>query len=187
MKLSTRGRYGARALMELAKHHGGGPMSLKELAARQQIPLKYLEQIAIILKHAKLIKSTRGPLGGYLLTRPPDKIDLLEVVETLEGPFSFVGCVKDPSSCERVETCAFNELWSTISSEASRILRSVTLADMVRMDSEKNRPDRRCLANGAGSRSLAADSRRPSGQRRSRRQSAASVAKGSKSSRTCQL
>ena len=137
MKLSTRGRYGARALVELAKHHGQGPLPLKEMAERQQIPLKYLEQIAMTLKGAKLIKSVRGPSGGYVLTRSPDKVHLLEIIEALEGSLSFVSCVKDPSACERVESCAFNDLWKKISVETSKILRSVTLADMVRSDSEK--------------------------------------------------
>ena len=74
MKLSTRGRYGARALVELAKHEGQGPLALKEMAKRKQIPLKYLEQIAMVLKSAKLIKSVRGPSGGYILARPPEKM-----------------------------------------------------------------------------------------------------------------
>ena len=137
MKLSTRGRYGARALVELARHVGQGPVPLKEIAERQQIPLKYLEQIAMTLKAAKLIKSVRGPSGGYVLTRPPDKVHLLEIIEELEGSLSFVNCVKDPSSCERVESCAFNDLWKKISVETSKILRSVTLADMVQSDSQK--------------------------------------------------
>lgn len=137
MKLSTRGRYGARALVELAKHYGQGPLALKEIAERQQIPVKYLEQIAMVLKGEKLIKSVRGPSGGYILARPPSKVHLLEIIETLEGTLSFVSCVKDPSTCEKVDTCAFNDLWKKISVETSKILRSVTLADMVRHDYEK--------------------------------------------------
>lgn len=137
MRLSTRGRYGARALVELAKHHGQGPLALKEMAERQQIPLKYLEQIAMALKSAKLIKSVRGPAGGYMLARPPEKIHLLEIIETLEGSLSFVNCVRDPSTCERVGSCAFNDLWKKLSRETAKILRSVTLADMARHDSRK--------------------------------------------------
>lgn len=137
MKLSTRGRYGARALVELAKHGGKAPLALKEIAENQEIPLKYLEQIAMVLKAAKLIKSVRGPSGGYVLARSPEKIHLLEIIETLEGSLSFVNCVKDPSTCERVKSCAFNDLWKKISQETSKILRSVTLADMVHYDSRK--------------------------------------------------
>jgi Rrf2 family protein len=123
--------------VELAKHYGQGPLPLKEIAERQQIPLKYLEQIAMTLKATKLIKSVRGPSGGYVLTRTPDKVHLLEIIEALEGSLSFVNCVKDPSTCERVESCAFNDLWKKISVETSKILRSVTLADMVQSDSQK--------------------------------------------------
>ncbi len=97
MKFSTRARYGARALIELAKHQGQGPLPLKQIAQCQHIPLKYLEQIAMVLKSAKLIKSIRGPSGGYTLGRPPDTIHLLEIIETLEGSLGFVNCVKDPS------------------------------------------------------------------------------------------
>jgi Rrf2 family transcriptional regulator, cysteine metabolism repressor len=135
--------------MELAKHHGQGPLALKEMADRQQIPLKYLEQIAMALKGAKLIKSVRGPSGGYVLARPPDKIHLLEIIETLEGSLSFVNCVKDPLACEKVDSCAFNDLWRKISKETSRILRSVTLADMVRQDSRKKSRPASCFEEEA--------------------------------------
>ncbi len=137
MKFSTRARYGARALIELAKHQGQGPLPLKQIAQCQHIPLKYLEQIAMVLKSAKLIKSIRGPSGGYTLGRPPDTIHLLEIIETLEGSLGFVNCVKDPSTCDRVDSCAFYDLWKRLSVEASDILRSVTLADMVLKDSLK--------------------------------------------------
>jgi Rrf2 family protein len=129
----------------LAKHDGRGPLALKELAERQQIPLKYLEQIAMALKGAKLIKSVRGPAGGYTLARPPEKIHLLEIIETLEGSLSFVNCVRDPSTCERVESCAFNDLWKRVSQETAKILRSVTLADMVVRDSRKRTGPARCF------------------------------------------
>ncbi len=150
MKLSTRGRYGARALVELAKHDGQGPLALKEMAERQEIPLKYLEQIAMVLKSAKLIKSVRGPSGGYTLARAPEKINLLEIIETLEGSLSFVNCVKDPSTCERVESCAFNDLWARISTETSKILHSVTLADMVQNDQKKKGGVASCFGEDAG-------------------------------------
>jgi len=184
MKLSTRGRYGARALMELAKHYGEGPVALKEMAAQQDIPLKYLEQIAIILKGVKLIRSVRGPFGGYALSRPPDQMDLLEIVEALEGPLTFVHCVKDPSSCQKVESCAFNELWRTVSMEASKILRSVTLADMVRMDSEKKSSLLSCLEEDILSGPASAKSSRRSSQGETGVQSVSSPRKGSKSRRT---
>lgn len=145
MKLSTRGRYGARALMELAKNYGQGPLSLKEISNRQDIPLKYLEQIAMSLKDAALIKSVRGPAGGYELCRPPSEVHLLEIVETLEGALSFVRCVQDPEFCGRVGTCAFNEIWKKVADETSRVLQSFTLRDMLELDATKNNSPMRCF------------------------------------------
>ncbi len=140
MKLSTRGRYGARALMELARHYGQGPLSLREVASRQKIPLKYLEQIAMALKDAALIQSVRGPAGGYELRRAPSDIHLLEIVEALEGPLSFVRCVQDPVFCEETAKCAFNEIWKKVTAETSRILMSFSLKDMLEMDTAKKNP-----------------------------------------------
>ena len=146
MKLSTRGRYGARALVELAKIHGQGPLSLKEIASRQNIPLKYLEQIAMVLKDAGIVKSVRGPSGGYELSKSPGDLTLLEIIEVLEGSMSFVRCVKDPNSCSQVESCAFNDLWKRVAQETRKILRSVTLADMAKSDTEKKNSLVECLS-----------------------------------------
>ncbi len=145
MKLSTRGRYGARALMEFAKNYNQGPLSLKEVSSLQEIPLKYLEQIVIVLKDAKLITSFRGPAGGYELSKDPKKIRLLEIIEVLEGSISVVHCVHDPSSCGRVEECAFNDVWRKVTKATSKVLKSVTLADMVKMDTKKKNALAACL------------------------------------------
>lgn len=183
MKLSTRGRYAARAMTELAKHHGQGPLALKEMAERQQIPLKYLEQIAIGLKQSKLIRSVRGPFGGYVLARPPEKIQLLEIIEALEGPLTFVHCVRDPSSCEKVPSCAFNELWKAVSAEASKVLKSVSLADMARLDAEKKGSLSACPEEPLPYRRYAARAARSARQGKPASHSPAREAKGSKSSR----
>jgi len=147
MKLSTRGRYGARALMEYAREYGHGPLSLKEVSARQDIPLKYLEQIIGVLKEAELIQSFRGPSGGYELSRAPKKIRLLEIIEVLQGSISFVHCVHDPSACERVEECAFNEVWNKVTKETKKVLKSVTLSDMVKIDSKKKKALAACITD----------------------------------------
>jgi len=139
MKLSTRGRYGTRALVELANAHGESPVSLKEISKRQQIPLKYLEQIAIRLKKAKIIKSVRGPQGGYKLCKAPEKLNLLEILEALEGSMCFVKCVEDRSSCDRIDCCGFNELWGMIAQETSSLMSSVSLQEMTKMDKKKTR------------------------------------------------
>jgi Rrf2 family protein len=131
--------------MELAKNYGQGPLSLKEISIRQDIPLKYLEQIAMSLKDAALIKSIRGPSGGYELCRDPSDIHLLEIVETLEGSLSFVRCVQDSDFCNRVGTCAFNEIWKKVSGETSRVLQSFSLTSMLELDAEKKNSPLRCF------------------------------------------
>ena len=145
MKMSTRTRYGARALMELAINYGKGPLSLKEISTRQGIPLKYLEQIVINLRESNIITSVRGPLGGYELARKPDKINLDEIIEVLEGSLGFVQCVEDPSGCEKVESCALNELWKRVSQETHNILTSFSLADLVEIDSHKKNGASNCF------------------------------------------
>ena len=112
---------------------------------RQHIPLKYLEQIAMVLKSAALIKSVRGPTGGYELLRDPSDIRLLEVVEALEGSLSFVRCVQDPTFCDRTDSCAFNEIWKKVTEGTSRVLESFSLMDMLEMDSAKKKSPIRCL------------------------------------------
>jgi Rrf2 family protein len=131
--------------MELAKAYGEGPLSLKTISSLQKIPLKYLEQIAMPLKEANLIKSVRGPAGGYQLGRHPSDIRLLEVVETLEGSLSFVRCVQDPGVCDRAGTCAFNDLWKHVAAETAKVLQSFSLSDMLELDSAKKHAPHHCL------------------------------------------
>lgn len=171
-------------MMELAKHHGQGPLALKEMAERQGIPLKYLEQIAIGLKQFKLIRSVRGPFGGYILARPPEKIQLLEIIEALEGPLTFVHCVRDPSTCQKVPSCAFNELWKAVSAEASKVLKSVSLADMARLDAEKKGSHSACPEESPFSRISVSRLTRAARHGKSASHSLGREPKGSKSSRS---
>ena len=96
MKLSTRGRYGVRAMLELAMQAGNGPVPLRDLASKQEISAKYLEQLLIPLKGAGLVKSVRGARGGYMLATSPEKVNLYDIVRSLEGPLAPVECVQDP-------------------------------------------------------------------------------------------
>ena len=96
MRLSTRGRYGTRLMVDLAQHYADGPVSLAEIAKRQDLSAKYLEQLIILLKGAGLIRSVRGRRGGYMLARRPEEISVGEIVETLEGKLSLVDCVLEP-------------------------------------------------------------------------------------------
>lgn len=132
MKLSTRGRYGTRLMLELAQQFGKGPVLLKDISESQDISLKYLGQLIIPLKIAGLIKSTRGSHGGYFLSRSPDMIKLYEVVGAVEGPIAFTECVESPDICYRSKTCAAREVWEKATRQFIETLSSITLADMLK-------------------------------------------------------
>lgn len=131
MKLSTRGRYGVRAMLELALHPGEGPIALQELAQRQGISAKYLEQLLIPLKASGLVNSVRGAKGGYMLAVSPEKVSLYDIVRTLEGPLAVVECVQDPSICERAGGCTVHLVWGEMSQLLVDFLTRISLADMV--------------------------------------------------------
>ncbi|MBM3237603.1 Rrf2 family transcriptional regulator [Candidatus Poribacteria bacterium] len=131
MKLSTKGRYGVRLMIDLALHYGEGPILLKDIARRQEVSEKYLWNLTMPLKIAGLINSTRGPQGGYTLAKQPSEINLKEIVRVLEGPLCIVECVDNPSLCKRSQTCIARDVWSDISDKISQTLESITLQDMV--------------------------------------------------------
>jgi Rrf2 family cysteine metabolism transcriptional repressor len=137
MKLSTKIRYGARAMVTLASHYGEGSIELKEIARREDISLKYLEQVIIPLRTAGLVKSVRGAKGGYSLAKPPSEIYLKEIFEALEGPVHLVECLRDPSVCQKISSCVTREIWKEVSEAISRIFGSVTLEEMVRRKRKK--------------------------------------------------
>ncbi len=130
MKLTTKMRYGARALLELALHYEKGPMSLRQIAERQKVSEKYLESLLGILRSTGLVQTVRGPQGGYLLARPPERITLREVFEILEGPEAYVPCTLDHTVCSRWATCATQEVWAKMYEASMRVLESTTLADL---------------------------------------------------------
>ena len=132
MKLSTKIRYGARAMLELATHYGEGPIELREIARRQDISIKYLEQVMIPLRTAGLVKSVRGAKGGYVLAKPPSGISLDDVVNTLEGPLYLVDCVGDPKACRRSSRCVTRDVWKDVSQALHAVLKSMTLEEMAR-------------------------------------------------------
>jgi Rrf2 family protein len=131
VKLSTRGRYGVRALFELARQQGQGPVPINVLASHQEISAKYLEQLLIPLKAAGLVSSVRGARGGYLLSRPPEDISLYDVVAVLEGPLTVVECVENPDSCQRQGGCAVHLLWDEMSLKLKSFLSDISLADLL--------------------------------------------------------
>jgi len=137
MKLSTKIRYGTRAMLELAVHYGKGPVELKEIAKRENISLKYLEQVVIPLRTGGLVKAIRGSKGGYSLAKPPSEISLNDVVEILEGPLNLIDCLGNPAACQRTASCVTRDIWQEVSEGINRIFRSVTLEDMVKRKREK--------------------------------------------------
>jgi Rrf2 family protein len=131
MKLSTRGRYGTRLMVELAKHYGKGPVSMTEISKKQDIPVKYLEQIIIPLKRANLVSSTRGPKGGHMLARSPDQINVWELLLLLESKLTFVDCITEESACENAGTCVVRPLWSKAHEAIKKLFRETTLKDLL--------------------------------------------------------
>ena len=140
MKLSTKARYGTRALLDLAIHEGEGMISLKDIAARQQISQQYLEQFMRPLIAAGLVRSTRGPKGGVSLGRHPADIKLSEVVQLLEGSNALVECIDDPSTCSRSELCITRDVWDEVKRAMNGVLESITLKDLVERQKKKAQP-----------------------------------------------
>jgi len=131
VKISTRGRYGTRVLLDLALHGGKEPVPLKDIARRQQISLLYLERLIAPLVAAGMIRSTRGARGGVRLARSPQEVRLSEVIGLLEGSIVAVGCVGDPDVCPRSELCVTRDVWSELKKAMDGVLESITLQDLV--------------------------------------------------------
>jgi len=137
MKLSTRGRYGTRVLLDLALRNDKEPVPLKEIAQRQQISVLYIEHIITPLIAAGIIRSTRGARGGIQLIKPPQDIKLSEVMGLLEGSIAPVDCINDPKVCERSEICATRDVWIELKKAMDGVLESKTLMDLVEMQKKK--------------------------------------------------
>ncbi len=141
MRLSTKGRYGARFMLDLALHYGQGPVTLKDVAERQGISEKYLWNLIGPLRTAGLMKSFRGSGGGYAITKPPSDINLKDIVSALEGPLCLVDCVDNPSVCERSRICVTRDVWHEVTDKLRQTLESITLKDMVERWNSRARSD----------------------------------------------
>lgn len=130
MKLSTKGRYGVKAMVELAINYGGAPLSIKTISKRQNISEYYFEQLFSPLRKAKLITSIRGAQGGYVLSREPKDITVAEIMYVLEGPIEIAECI-DGVSCDNLDCCATRLLWAKIKNSIDDVMKSVTLQDIV--------------------------------------------------------
>ena len=131
MRISTRARYGTRAVLDLALHYDGGTIMVKEVAERQQISGRYLEQLLFALKLVGMVRSTRGTRGGFMLARPPSEIKLIDIVEALDGSIAPVGCVDSPDLYARSPYCAAHDVWAEVKEAVSNVLSSITLEDLV--------------------------------------------------------
>ena len=139
MKLSTRGRYGTRVLLDLALQQGEGPVLLKDIAQRQQISLSYLEHLITPLTAAGMVRSMRGARGGVWLTKPPREIKLSEVLRLLEGSTAPVECVNNPKVCPRSDLCVTRDVWGELEKAIDGVLESITLQDLVERQRRKER------------------------------------------------
>ena len=131
MKLSTKGRYGTRLMLDLALHYGEGLVFLKDIAKREEISVGYLEHLIPPLKSAGLIKSSRGAHGGYSLAKEPSEINLREIVQVLEGSLSPVDCIDSIEVCQRSRQCVTRDIWVELGEKILETLENVTLNDLV--------------------------------------------------------
>jgi Rrf2 family cysteine metabolism transcriptional repressor len=134
MRISSRAHYGLRMMTELAKAHGGPPLSLAEIARRELLPLAYLEQLVAPLRRAGLVEGTRGLHGGYRLSRLPAEVTVLEIVELMEGPVAPVECLAEgyrPGSCQREPECLSRSLWARLQLAVKQVLGGTTLHDLI--------------------------------------------------------
>lgn len=133
MRLSTKGRYGVKAMFELALSYGEGPVALNSIAEKQNISIHYLEQLFASLRKAELVKSIRGAQGGYLLARKPQDITIGDIIRTLEGPLALSDCIieEDGNECEKAEYCVTRTVWEKIRDSINDAIDSITLQDMI--------------------------------------------------------
>ncbi len=136
MQISTKTRYAVRALIELTYSYEKGPLQLREIAKRQNISEKYLEQIMHPLRTKGFVYSQKGSQGGYCLAKPPDSITVYDLVDTMEGTTSPVACVDKPQVCDRIDVCSTREVWSRLKDCVARELKSHTLEQLARKEAK---------------------------------------------------
>ena len=137
MELSTKTRYTVRALIELSINYGEGPLMLKKVARRQDIPEKYLEQLMTPLRVQGIVYTIRGNRGGYVLARPPEELTLYEVVTSVTGSVAPVPCVEKEDFCQRSEICAAREAWCEVYQSIVSTLQDYTMAQLAQRQLHK--------------------------------------------------
>lgn len=143
MKISTKGKYGLEAMVDLAVHASEGPVSLRSISCRQNLPENYLEQIFLTLRRNKLVYSIRGAQGGYKLAKSTQDISVLDVLSALEGPLAPVTCIiaEEGEGCERYSNCVSRKLWERVKATLDSTVASITLEELVEKYKSANRAD----------------------------------------------
>lgn len=136
MKVSMKLDYGVRVLVELAQHYGKGVVAASEIAKRQGIPEPYLDQLLSGLRRAGLVKSKRGPAGGHMLARPPEQVNLGEVLAALDGSAS-PRCIAQPEHCERSTICVQRDVWQTVEEATRKLLQATTLGQLAQLQERR--------------------------------------------------
>jgi Rrf2 family protein len=134
MKVSTRGEYGVRAMVALARHYGEGPMSITDIARVSSVPPAYLEQLIAPLRRASLVQSKRGARGGYILARAPEQVRIGEIYRVMEGPVAPMDCVSEnlaDQTCPLIDNCETRPVWLKMRDSIVDVLDSTTLADLI--------------------------------------------------------
>ncbi|MBI5103243.1 MAG: Rrf2 family transcriptional regulator [Nitrospirae bacterium] len=132
LRLSTKGQYGVRAMFEIARNCDAGPVSIKQIAERQDVSVAYLEQILNQLRKSGVIGSVKGPGGGYVLSRPPDDVSIGEILRVLEGPVAITSCLDPKEGCMRVDGCVTHLLWKALGENIEAFLNKMTLRDLLK-------------------------------------------------------
>ncbi|KAF5067215.1 Rrf2 family transcriptional regulator [Proteiniclasticum sp. QWL-01] len=148
MKLSTKGRYGVKAMVDLAIHQGTEPVSIKSISQRQNISEYYLEQLFAPLRRAEIIKSIRGAQGGYELNKPARDITVLDIMNILEGPIEVSDCL-DSDACSNIDCCATRTVWKKLKDSIDSVMGAITLQDIVN-DYHKNNDSINFMTTGKG-------------------------------------
>ena len=127
LRLSAKGQYGVRAMYEITRGYPDRPVTIKEISDRQDVSAPYLEQILNKLRKAGLIRSVKGPGGGYLLSKPPEKISIAAIVSELEGPVAITSCLNPEEGCARVDNCVTRLLWKSLGEQIEAFLETISL------------------------------------------------------------
>lgn len=134
LRLSTKGQYGVRAMYEIARGYPETPVTIKEISERQDVSVAYLEQILNKLRKAGLIKSIKGPGGGYVLNKSPEKISIASILSELEGPVALTSCLDPEEGCVRIDSCVTHLLWKALGQQVEAFLNTITLKNLLTGD-----------------------------------------------------